>query len=199
MPTPTGLASRRTEMRLIVPARPSRAALRAFWLTMSVWGGLGTALLVPLDVVSRLAVGVLVAALIVLGAWLCPRDAKALYRLWARASRLHARITRLVLLRLCHGVVFVAVGRAGSTLKLAPPRPDESLWVPRSTLASAAYRSQFEATNGTSPVGPWMATATWSMRSGNLWTLALVPFLALIAALETEDRQRFPAGIYTLF
>jgi hypothetical protein len=186
-------------MRLVVPARPRRAALRAFWLTMGAWAGLGTAVVMPLDVVSRLVAGLLVAALIVVGAWLRPREAGGLYRLWARASRLYSRITQLVLLRLCHGVVFVAVGWAGSTLRLAPPRADESLWAQRSTLATGAYRSQFEGSNGTAPVGAWAATATWAMRSGNLWALVLVPVLVLIAALETDDRQRFPAGIYTLF
>jgi hypothetical protein len=125
-------------IRLVVPARPRRAAFRGFWLTMGVWAGLATALIVPL-------------------------------------------------------------GLAGSTLRLAPPPLGESLWVERATLPTAAYQNQFEAPNGTVPRGPWATMATWVIRSGNVWALVLVPFLVLIAALETDDRQQFPAGIYTLF
>jgi hypothetical protein len=186
-------------MRLVVPARPRRAAIRGFWLTMGIWAGLITALLVPLGIASRLGTAILAAGLVFLGAQFRPREAAQLYRLWARVSRLYARITRLVLLRLCHGVVLLGVGRAGSTLQLARPRVDESLWAQRSTLAIEAYQNQFEALNGTVPRGPWATMATWAIRSGNVWTLVLVPFLALIAALETDDRQQFPAGIYTLF
>ena len=186
-------------IRLVVPARPRRAAFRGFWLTMGVWAGLGTALIVPIGLAPRLGAAVLAAALVVLASRLRAREAEQLYRLWARASRFYARITRLVLLRLCHGVVLVGAGLAGSTLRLAPSPPGESLWVDRSTLSTAAYRNQFEALNGTVPRGPWATMATWAIRSGNVWAVVLVPFLALIAALETDDRQQFPAGIYTLF
>ena len=185
-------------MMLVLPYQAQLAWVRAFWLAMALWAGLVVGLALP-GGPGRRVLAAVVAAVLVGGVPLVRLpEARRLYRLWVRASRLYARLARFALLALCYGIVLVA-GAAGSALRLRRPVPGESLWEVRRTLSTDAYRSQYEAA-GSSAVGHrWGAILSWAGQSGNAWALALVPFLLLAAALDTEESAPYPVGIYTLF
>lgn len=165
---------------------------------MGLWAGIVAGALVPLAVVPRIAVAVLLGIAVAGAFRLRPRDGAALYRLWGRAARLYAKVVRRVLLMLCHAVISLA-GLAGTSLVLARPAANRSLWHARETLPTSAYGSQFEAAGPGWTGRPWRALVDWAVRSRNVWLIALVPFLVILSLLETEEESRYPAGIYTLF
>jgi hypothetical protein len=165
---------------------------------MALWAGLIVAVVVPGGPGGRAVAAVLAAVLVGAVPVVRYREARTLYRLGVRASRLYARLARFILLALCYGIVFVAVGATGSALRLRRPAPGDSLWEARRTLPWGAYRSQHDAESpGTRR--RWRAFLAWATTSNNAWTLTLVPFLLLVAALDTEDEAPYPVGIYTLF
>jgi hypothetical protein len=97
-------------------------------------------------------------------------------------------------------VVLVAVGRGGTSLVLAPPPPRQSMWVPRGSLPTGAYVNQHAVVgNARAGQGGWWTVLAWGVRTGNVWACSLLPLLVLLASLESEAEQDFPAGIYTLF
>ena len=130
-----------------------------------------------------------------------PRVIARPYRAWNTLARCFGRAARLWLMGICYYIIFVAVGRTGSALSLAHPPPTASLWVPRGTLTAGAYGSQHGAATAVSPEQGWAAAfLTWAAQSGNVWAVFLLPFFALLTALQ-DDRHKsnFPANIYTLF
>jgi hypothetical protein len=122
------------------------------------------------------------------------------YKLWNSAARYFARGARLILMSICFYVVFLAVGRAGTALKLARPMADQSLWTAKTMIAPAASHYEFSSIeNGLTQKGWFRSYLDWSKTSGQLWALFLVPFLAMLASVEIYTDRRFPAGVYTLF
>jgi len=183
---------------LVLPHQGQRAWVRAFWLAMAFWAGLVVGLVMPGSPGWCALTAVVAVVLVGCVPLARPREARWLYRLWVRASRLYARLARFALLTLCYGIVLVA-GAAGSALRLRRPMHGESLWEARRTLPTDAYRSQYEGA-GSSAVGHrWRAILAWAAQSGNAWALALVPFLLVVAALDMDEGAPYPVGIYTLF
>ena len=183
---------------LTLPYQGDRAWVRAFWLAMACWAALAVGVVLPGGPGERAAAAAIAAVLVGAVPVVSYRGARTLYRLAVRASRLYARIARFAVLALCYGIVFVAVGAAGSALRLRRPAPGDSLWEAGQTLPADAHRSQHGA--GSPGVRRrWRALLAWATDSGNAWILPLVPFLFLVAALDTEDEAPYPVGIYTLF
>ena len=186
---------------MILLPRPRRAALLSFWLGMSLCAGvLAGALLACLEVPRALNLGVLVGLGMALPGVACPAAINLPYRAWNKGARLFARAASFALLAIYFYVVLVAVGRGGTSLVLAPPSPRQSMWVPRGSLPTGAYVSQHAvAGNGRASKGGWWTVLAWGVRTGNVWACSLLPVLVLLASLESEAEQDFPAGIYTLF
>ena len=186
------------DTRLVLTSSPRRAGLTAFGITLGLWVAVTLGVVMPLA--PPLRIGIALVAGIVVGGVLVARHGTTarLYRLWGRASRLYAKITRTALLVICHAVITVA-GLAGTSLTLRRPSPDASLWHRRETLAPQAYASQFDMVGRNWTGRPWRALVDWALRSGNWWVLFLLPFLILLATLDTDEQGRYPAGIYTLF
>jgi hypothetical protein len=185
-----------------LPSPPRLALLKSFWLVTSLGGGLFVAALASLFVPIGWAVTAVALAAIV--AWLGfrrPRIAVRPYRTWDKLARTYARYARGWLLLSCFYVVFLAVGRAGSTIRLLPPTAPKSLWIPWEIHAAAAPESCRGVAEEQGLPRGWVAPfLRWATRTGNWWAYCLVPFLALLSALDTEHEERaFPAGIYTLF
>jgi hypothetical protein len=185
-----------------LPSPPRLALLKSFWLVISLGGGLFVgALASPLVPMVWVIMVVALAAII---AWLGfrrPRIAVIPYQAWNKLAQTFARYARGWLLLGCFYVVFLSVGRAGSTIRLLPPIASKSLWVPWEIHAAAAPDScRGVAEENGLPRG-WVAPFfRWATRTGNWWAYCLVPFLALLSALDIEHEERaFPAGIYTLF
>ena len=187
-----------TDARLVLPLSPRRAGLVAFGITVGLWSALVAGAVIPLSPAPRIATAALVGVVVAGALRGRPRDAERLYRLWGRASRLYARILRRVLLVVCHAVITVA-GLAGTSLMLERPAGGRSLWHARETLSTDAYASQFDRPGPAWAGRPWRGVAGWAIQSRNGWLIFLVPFLILLSTLDTEQQDRYPAGIYTLF
>jgi hypothetical protein len=183
-------------------SRPRRAWLMSFWLAISVCSGvligLVSALLISLQ---WFALGGIPVAVLACTGLLWRRAIRRAYAVWNRLALNFGRAAQLLLMGICFYIIFVAVGRTGSALRLAHPSPTASLWVSRGTLAPSAYVSQYGARDGVSLQKGWIATfLSWAVRSGNWWALSLLPFLILLSALQIdEEKSTFPANIYTLF
>ena len=184
---------------LVLPYHGRQAWVRAFWLAMALWAGLIVGVFLPGGHGRRTLAAVVAAILVGAVPLVRPREAGRLYRLWVRASRLYARTARYLVLALCYGMVFVAVGVAGSALRLRRPEAGDSLWEAGRTLTTDTYRSQHETAKASESGSRWRAVVTWAAESGNAWAFALVPFLLLSVALDTDEEAPYPVGIYTLF
>jgi hypothetical protein len=183
-------------------SRPRRAWLMGFWFAISVCSGVFIGLVSALLISPQWCVlgGIPVVVLACTGL-LWRRAIRKAYAVWNRLALGFGRAAQLLLMGICFYVIFVAVGRTGSALRLAHPSPTASLWVARGTLAPNAYVSQYGAGDGASLQKGWIATfLSWAVRSGNWWALSLLPFLILLSALQIDEtKSTFPANIYTLF
>jgi hypothetical protein len=187
---------------LILPASPRRAWLMSFWLVSSAASGVFVGLLSALLIAPAwIGTGVILAIAMAVPGLLWPRFVSQPYQAWNRLARYFARCARLALMGICYFVIFVAVGRAGSSLQLRRRSATPSLWLPRGTLASAAYFYQYDATAKGRPQTGWLRSyLSWALGSGNLWAVCLVPFLLLLKPLQADqDGSRFLTNIYTLF
>jgi hypothetical protein len=185
-----------------LPSPPRLAFLKSFWLVMSLSGGLLVGALASLLVSPRwLAVGGAVAPGLAVFGLLRPQVAATPYRAWNKMARAFGRYARGWLLLVCFYVVFLGVGRAGSPLRLTRPMASTSLWVPWEIHVTAAQASERGVTVERGPPRGWVvAFLVWATRTRNWWAYCLVPFLALLSALDAErEESAFPAGIYTLF
>jgi hypothetical protein len=186
---------------ITLPAHPRRALLTSFWIVLSAAAGLLVAAgLCRFAARNSLIVGVGAACAIGLAGRVWPRLASIAYRAWNRASRFVARSGRLALLWICYFVVLLAVGKKGGRFDAGEAMRPGSRWVDRRTLAPDAYPIQFNApTDGTTADGWIRGYIHWAVKSKNLWAVALLPFLTLIAMLEEHEQPVLPATIYTLF
>jgi len=179
--------------------RPTRARLRAFWLTGD--GLAGTALeagalrLGPHWVAIALPVGLVVTGLT---GWFDPDLVRPVYERWNDLARVARHALRIWILLLAFQVVRT-VGRTGAADGADGTPRSGSGWRPRETTERRAYPapSPFPAWSGSRG---WAAELrAWARRSGRPWVLALVPYLWLLRALG----GRFgggPAGHnYTLY
>ena len=189
---------------IVLPSHARRAWVKAFALALALWMGLGVALIAAVVTDARpsapaAALAVSVAMLVGTGGVACPAAVVPVYRLWRRVSRFYARSARFALLALCYAIVLVAVGAAGSSLRLRRPAPGDSLWGVRRTQSPSTYRSQFEGVGLPWTGRPWRAVVAWALLPHNAWAIFLLPLFLALSALVTEEQAPYPAGIYTLF
>jgi hypothetical protein len=182
-----------------LPVRPRRAWLQSFWLGLCLAGGAAGAALAAWREVPWGPGAIAVATALAAAAGLvAPDRVRLAYRAWNRAARAYARLARLAVLAVGYHVVVAAVGRLGSTVVLQ--HEPASLWVPRTPPPAESYASQDEGAAGRTAQRPWLVgLGWWSVRSGNGWVVALLPFLLLVSLLGAEDAEAQPADIYTLF
>src|SRR5262249_48830046 len=123
------------------------------------------------------------------------------YRAWNfRLVHQFARIARHVVMRLCYFIIFVSVGRAGSRLLVATTDRDVSRWLERSAADLDPSRL-VTLRHGRSR---WLESerryVRWACESGNVWAIALLPFLAILKICSAPPRADLPVfNIYTLF
>jgi hypothetical protein len=184
-------------MSMITLPSPRRAQLWAFWLVQSACAAFLAMIVGGVFGVRRyLLLGIFLALLMALcGLWR-PHGVASLYRAWDRCAAKYAVVARKLALKICYYLVFTVVGCTGSSIRRSAK--SQSLWVPRTTLPTNAYASQYDvALPGFSR---WtISYLGWAYKSGNVWAWGLLPFLMLIAALDTPESQTYPASIYTLF
>ena len=186
---------------LTLPSQNRRASLRAFWLTLGVltaapgfaaawWFRDGTL------VAAGLAGAVVVGSI----GYVREEFARRLYAAWNRrlVRPLSALAARIVM-AICFFIVLVAAGRARARLSLTQAGA-ALVWTPRASLPTDAYSGLFAAASPDGSSGAWVAHyLRWARRTDNLWSVALLPFLAMLKCLASEPEQVAPANIYTLF
>jgi hypothetical protein len=175
---------------ITLPPSHRRTALRSFWASIAV----GTAICAALFAYAlgwRVPLAWGIAGMVVVGSFAFTQEqlARRLYNAWN--NRLVLPVSEWCaryVMRLCFFVVFVAAGRAGSAIT-SSPAAGVTGWEPRGPAGvSLALR------------GGWIrAYATWAVRSGNAWSLSLLPFLLLLRVLAVERDSAAAVNIYTLF
>jgi hypothetical protein len=177
---------------LTLPAYHTRRAwLRAFWLVQSA--AIALLLWAVLVVTGRPSAGAFVvfAALAVPG-WIWPRSLATPYRAWNFAVRRFAEFASAVVTRVCIWGVFPAAGMIGSQMKMKPDEAAGFGWAPR------------DVSDGATPAlqrGDWLTSfMAWSRRADNGWSVALLPFLTLLALLEEDpEEETLEHDVYTLY
>jgi hypothetical protein len=185
-----------------LPSPPRRTRLMSFWLVSSAVSGVLVGILSALLVAPEwIGTGVILALLMAVPGFLWPQFVSRPYQVWNRLARYFARRACLVLIGVCYFVIFVAVGRAGSSLQILRPTFSSSLWLPRGTLTPAAYFHQYDVTVKGFPQTGWVRSYfSWALGSGNVWAVCLLPFLLLLKSLQVDQKSSsFPTNIYTLF
>lgn len=179
---------------LTLPAFPRRAHFRAFGLVVPGLGSLALAALAVwarLSIVPSLLLGLAVVSVVV--SFWRPQWFQAPYAVWNRIVDFYLRALRLLVKGICFYIIVAAVGRTGGSLQIAAPAAGASQWVPREPEARQTDAVQV-------PPPDWFRlNARWAARSGNLWTLALLPFFRLLAQIEPDEPRRVPTSIYTLY
>jgi hypothetical protein len=177
------------------------ACLKGFMVIIGILIGVSLGISLSLLGVGRpFGWGALVALLLILSGYLAPRFARLVYRVWNRAALEFARYASVLLIGICFYVVMVAVGKTGSTLKLARLGSTESMWVPRNTLAANSYRHQHALDFGESTHRSWISSfSSWAFRSGNFWSCFLLPFLIVLPTFDVPRNEAVPTDIYTLY
>jgi hypothetical protein len=186
---------------IILPSGPRRKWLISFWLAISlVSGALCGAMLAILIAPGWFGVGGIVALMVAVPGLRRPQVASKPYQRWRRAGRSYCRVVSRVLTGLCFCTVFVVARLAGSSLRLARPRTSRTMWVPRTTLAPTAYAHQYNRASPDSPRAGWLRPyLSWTVRSGHVWAIGLLPFLIMLEIVEAGPEKGATANIYTLF
>ena len=125
-----------------------------------------------------------------------PSSRKRSYDVWARLSRRVSSALAGYATRLLFGVVTVA-GVGGSRFELQRPRGATSNWKPKAPVPAAAYVSQHGTPDSTSG---WMRSyVSWGLKEGGLWVLFVLPLVALLGWVQTQEKGSFGGNVYTLY
>jgi hypothetical protein len=130
--------------------------------------------------------------------WRSPARMRRAYRSWNRLARRVGRLLRSWLTITVYAILAVA-GRFGARLPVSAPANAETGWLDKNTLPADAFRGQSSLV---APAGDrtWLADlATWGNASGNRWTLALIPFLAVLSTVEAASGRPVTGKNYTLY
>jgi hypothetical protein len=187
---------------IILPFPARRHWLISFWLVMSSALGVLGVILLGLRGFPAWLASAAIAAILALPGLLRPNLALLPYRVWNKLARHIVSALRLLLMGLCFYTIFVVVRcRRAYRSALHLTSPHESLWVKRGTLPEGTYFSPYLAEAVQSEGHSWTWNFISSVRkSGEYWALSLLPFLLLLALLQTDEEQaQFPANLYTLF
>ena len=187
-------------MTLTLPSALRRAEIRSFGLVTS---GVTLIILSLILCVSRPFVyaAVVIVSLSILGL-IYPRLLRIPYRIWNKSAKLYARFAQISLMAIVYYLVVRTMGLTALSDQFTsgPSLSSSSGWVPRQPISIPAYESQYEASDPLSLQAPWtVGFVSWAWRTGNLWTVCLLPFLVFVSILEPEKDAEQVSGIYTLF
>ena len=185
---------------LTLPPEDRRTVVRTFWIVISLI--LGTALWLvgcwfqaPLPLAIGLTAGTASASL----AFVNHEFARRLYRAWNRRFiRPFANTASRFVMGICFFIIFVATGAKGSRFRFGGHAA--TTWERRGSLPDNAYGLPYVSEEGLPQGIGWMrAYLCWAIRSGNGWSITLLPFLWFLRLLSYEEKKPFAANIYTLF
>lgn len=179
---------------------PRRAWLKSFGLIMSLLSLLGFSVAASrFQSTPVMACGVCIAVGLAVVASLWPRFWMVPYRVWNKLARLYGQFARVYLLRLCYLVVSAA-GLGGQSRDFARDGRAGSGWIPRSSATGSSNRNQSHDNTQASLNRGWIRVyASWAIEAGQYWSLALLPFLMVLSAMDIEEGSQPLTKTYTLF
>jgi hypothetical protein len=188
-------------LALTLPSDERRAHVTSFWCLL---GGVVTLfcvlaaswLHVPMFATCLAIIFVGVAAL----ALIRPHFAGRVYRAWnRRIANPFARRAANIVTKIAFFMVFLAVGKATRPRNFPDAGHTSTQWIPRESLSPTAYGALYAAP-GAWRNGGWIAEyVRWARRTGNLWSVSLLPYFVLLMLLHRDEETAAPANIYTLF
>jgi hypothetical protein len=188
---------------LILPTPVNRAALRGFWLSISVLAGLIIAATLALvgwrSGASRAWVGLVTGLVVALPGLVRPSIIWFPYRTWNWLVRRFSVFAIAVVTAACYRFVMIVLSRISDPRQFETS-PSGSTWRSRTTQAPSSYSSTHDHSSADSM--NWRRDiAEWRRDSGYRWSWALVPFIALIRWLDVEpsEARNRPSDIYTLY
>lgn len=190
---------------MLLPTAVDRAALRSFWLVMSLGVGMATALLLLLvgvaDLWGRLTVAAALTIVVAAPGLLLPYLVWPAYRVWNWAARhVAARAIRYVT-AVCFFTVVRALSLTTPPARFETASDAPSMWKPRGTQAPSMYPSLYHDEDAV-PQGSWTRPLrAWRRSSHHPEAWGLLPFLWLIRVLDVRQRQQPGASgrNYTLY
>lgn len=180
--------------------RPRRAWLTSFGLVVSGMILLGFVLAASYhQSMSLFGGGACLTVALVLSASLWPWVWTIPYRAWNKMGRHYGEIARFYLLGLCY-VIVSAIGVAGPSKDFTRNARSGSGWIERELGPRLTGEGRLQHEQNAQLGRGWIRAYTlWAMRSGQLWRLALLPFLILLSTLDLDEESHVPTKTYTLF
>ena len=188
---------------MITLPHPHRAYLKAFWIIMTLIASglvIGTSLILGNLWGIGLGVGLgcigMVYGLVVVNM----RVMLGAYKTWNKFAGLLTEGLQTVIVAISFFVMFVVVGKLGTSLRLDMPKANQSLWKRRGNMPLLAYESQSSFPRPVKKVSHWgKFFISWATQSGKYWVWFLYPFLYVLSFLDMEPSDETPSGIYTLY
>lgn len=188
---------------IVLAENPSRASVYGFLvalgLLLSVGLGLGN-LLWSGAMAPGVFLGLVVLGVLVLVEVFLPDSLRSIYDVWNAVANWVARFLHRWTVAMVYLVVrtVALVQRQGAH---AEPRQRHSMWNERGTVVREAYGGQSNRPyrSGSGDMHWTVDYLRWSISSGNGWVVFLVPFLLVLRATATEERDDVPENLYTLY
>ena len=184
---------------ILLPPNPQRAWLRSFWAAGCLIGAMLIGTLAYLYSAKWLLLAAVVVILFTAG-MIAPHWIVRPYRAWNKLARLYSRYAERLVLRIAFITVCVPAGWAAPRIQVSRPASEGSLWLARQKQTSIDRSVQARGKKD-KPMETWAARyITWARQSREIWRLVLLPFLIVLAALQSEEQNStVPDNIYTLF
>ena len=185
---------------LTLPPEDRRTVLRSFWLVFSLISGIGLWLVGRLlHVPFSLTIGLIGGACCGLLVFADQEFVRRLYRAWnRRLVRPFADLASRAVMGICFFIIFLTTGSAGSRIRLRGHRL--TTWQRRSSVPGDVYELPFASPGELSARVGWIRSYLhWAVRSGNAWSISLIPFLWFLRLLSGDKEKTVEANIYTLF
>ncbi|TVL99227.1 MAG: hypothetical protein CV087_18860 [Candidatus Brocadia sp. WS118] len=179
----------------------NRIWLINFWISISLVSGLFIGISLWLLSYSLwFGFGTVLVFLLIIPILLRLKALPLLYRAWNKIARYYVHLASLLIMGVCYYIIFVAVGRTGTSFVRNVSSYNKSMWQPRKTPTLNAYGNQYDfGTNSLTKKGWILTFCSWAWQSGNLWACCLLPFLILLSFFETDQKTSVSANIYTLY
>lgn len=187
---------------IFLPTTHRRAALRGFWIVISLVIGLIIAVAIwGFNGPQPVGAGVLTAALLTSTVFAKEDFVWLLYEGWNRfLVQPFAGISRRLVTSLCYFIIFAAVGRAGAHFRKGGSRQGGSIWMKHDLQVPNALPAPATSDHRTSGQFQWIRYyLSWAGTSGNGWAITLLPFLLILRACSRPEAEQTIFDIYTLF
>lgn len=185
---------------LTLPYQDRRTLLQSFWLAVSMLFGclcwfFGWCLQMPFPWMAGLAGGIALALLV----WAKQEFVRRCYGAWnRRLVRPFAELASRAVLAICFFIVFVGTGRLGARLQRGAETA--TTWEHRVSSDGKTFDRSFAGMAQPGASAGWIRSyVQWAIRSGNVWSITLIPFLLLLRLFRNEEQKGAEGNIYTLF